>query len=194
VTIVSVSYIYSLLTNSIVNKQSQIVSISQSTKADTITFNQLDDYVYYLAVVDPEGTAATFNVEYEVLHDSNPITNKKPFSLQPVTGKAPYNYKIVFTPADFDEQEIESGLYTYEIELTVSDDDSILNDNIYTITVNIDNINHKPYYSGTAEETVLQGWTVGSQSDPLPAIAISLFDDRDELDTIVFDATRLCEF
>eukprot|EP00347_Sterkiella_histriomuscorum_P006962 403350773 len=145
----------------VLNKQSQIVSISQSTKADTITFNQLDDYVYYLAVVDPEGTAATFNVEYEVLHDSNPITNKKPFSLQPVTGKAPYNYKIVFTPADFDEQEIESGLYTYEIELTVSDDDSILNDNIYTISANIMMVGLqapvlKPQYS-TAFDTIFIG-------------------------------------
>lgn len=80
--------------------------------------------------------------------------------------------------------------------ITVSDDASSEAANTYTIHVNIDNTNHKPYFNGVTADTVLDSWTVGSEpiATDMPKIKISLFADDDSLDTVVFDASRKCEF
>jgi len=82
------------------------------------------------------------------------------------------------------------------VYITVHDDESLDASNIYTITVNIDHTNHKPYYSGGDAATILPGWTVGSQpvAADLPKILISGFSDHDASDTPVFDATHTCTF
>lgn len=104
----------------------------------------------------------------------------------------------MYNIADFTEVSTDTyAIYTFEVTITVEDEASTEAPNTYTITVNIDNTNHKPYFDGSAEDTVLEGWTVGSgepDAADMPKILLSYFSDDDSLDTIAFDATYNCAF
>ena len=96
-------------------------------------------------------------------HDGNTILDKKPFTIVFDDTYPPYNYKLVYHKADFTEVSTAPyGIYDYEVAVTVFDDASTEDPITYTINVNIDNTNHKPYFNGCAAQTVLESWTVGS--------------------------------
>jgi len=87
--------------------------MDQGSKTKTITFNQLEDYSYNLAIVDPEKKGVQYT--YQVKHGADIIADKKPFTIEKLTGNDPYNYELVYTADDFVEQPVDSGTYDYEV-------------------------------------------------------------------------------
>lgn len=102
-------------------------------------------------------------LSYEVTHSGNTVADKKPFTIVADTTYPPFSHKLVYHKADFPEVSTATyGFFEYEVLITVFDDASTEAHNTYTINVNIDNTNHKPYFNGSPADTVLDSWTVGS--------------------------------
>eukprot|EP00347_Sterkiella_histriomuscorum_P009381 403341427 len=150
---------------------------SATSTSSSITFDEWLDYEITVDLdTDPEDDDAKI-VGAELQDSTGAVIDMPWFTITKMTDT---NIKLKLVgPRILADTDVK-------VVVKASDSFNLFTPATYTIQVGIDNQNHKPYFSGDDDDTVLEGWTVNlsPSAAEMPKIQASLFSDHDEEDSL----------